>query len=58
MLLWISLAWEFLKTLAAGDFKREWQEHKEKEAIGAQNNVSAECDDAVDRQLRDEFTKR
>lgn len=57
MTTFLALLWKFLCALAAGNFKNQWQEHKEKEALNAQNDVSAKSDAAVDEQLRTEFTR-
>lgn len=53
-----ALILEILKALVAGDFKRLWQEHKDKEALDAKNKAESLSDhDAVD-ELRTKWTKR
>lgn len=45
-------ALNFLSALLSGDFKRLWQEHKEKEADNAENKVASMSDSAVDNSLQ------
>lgn len=54
---WLTIAWEMLKALVAGNFKDLWQEHQAKEADDAKNKAESLSDTAAVDELRAKWTR-
>lgn len=52
MPIWLTLIFSFLKALVTGEFKREWQGHKEQEVQNAENKDMAADSATLQQRLR------